>query len=136
MLPPPDLLESASVRVAIRRVRVRLEHDAAELSLRPSTITLSGDLSIKQLVEEIEKQSGNSISTSRLSPTQLDQPNTVNLEDTTFWSAISDLEEEDISAGFDKETGLLTLQPASSLSPESATAIDRSFRIMAAPFQP
>lgn len=135
MLPPPDLIESASVRVAIRRVRVRLEHDAAEQSLRPSTITLTGDLSIKQLVEEIEKQTGNAISADRLSSAQLAQPTTVNLEEVTFWSAISDLESEDISAGFDKETGLLTLQPASSINPESATAIDRSFRIMAAPFQ-
>ena len=136
LLPPPDLLESASVRVAIRRVRVRLEHDAAELSLRPSSITLAGDLTVKQIVEEIEKQTGNAISTVQLSSAQLDQPNTVKLEDATFWSAISDLETEDISAGFDKETGLLTLRGRSPSGSASATAIDRSFRIMAAPFQP
>jgi hypothetical protein len=136
LLPPPDLLESASVRVAIRRVRVRLEHDAAELSLRPSSITLAGDLSLKQLVEEIERQTGNAISTSQLSSAQLDQSNTVNLEEATFWSAISDLESEGISAGFDKETGLLTLRSDSPPGPASTTAIDRSFRIMAAPFQP
>lgn len=136
LLPPPDLLESASVRVAIRRVRVRLEHAAAELSLRPSTITLAGNLSTKQFVEEIEKQTGNSISTSQLSSSQLDQPDTVNLKDATFWSVISDLESKGISAGFDKETGLLTLRNGRSPEQASATAIDRSFRIMAAPFQP
>ncbi len=136
LLPPPDLLESASVRVAIRRVRVRLEHDAAELSLRPSKVTLAGDLSIKQLVEEIEKQTGNAISTSQLSPALLDQRSSVNLKDAMFWSAIGYLESKDVIASFDKETGLLTLRPGTSSGPASATTIDRSFRIMAAPFQP
>jgi hypothetical protein len=136
LLPPPDLLESVSVRVAIRRVRVRLEHDAAELSLRPSKVTLTGDLSIKQLVEEIEKQTGNAISTSQLSSTQLDQRNSVNLEDTSFWSAIGNLESKDIFAGFDKETGQLTLRRGTPQESTSATLVDRSFRIMAAPFQP
>jgi hypothetical protein len=136
LLPPPDLLESASVRVAIRRVRVRLEHDAAELSLRPSKVTLAGDLSIKRLVEEIEKQTGNVISTSHLSPALLDQRSSVNLKDATFWSAIGYLESKDVIASFDKETGLLTLRPGTSTGPASATTIDRSFRIMAAPFQP
>jgi hypothetical protein len=136
LLPPPDLLESASVRVAIRRVRVRLEHDAAELSLRPSKVTLAGDLSVKQLVEEIEKQTGNAISTSQLSSSQLDQRNSVMLDDATFWSAISYLESEDIFASFDKETGLLTLRPGAPQESALATKIDRSFRIMAAPFQP
>ena len=136
LLPPPDLLESASVRVAIRHVRIRLEHDAAELSLRPSKVTLAGDLSIKQLVEEVKNQTGNVISTSQLSSVQLAKRNTVNLKDDTFWSAISDLESEDISAGFDKETGLLTLQPGTPIDPASVTAIDGSFRIIAAPFKP
>lgn len=136
LLPPPDLLASASVRVAIRRVRVRLEHDAAELSLRPSKVTLGGDLSIKQLAEEIEKQTRNAISTDQLSPAQLGQRKTVNLEDVKFWSAISDLESQDIFAGFDKETGLLTLQPRTSPGSSFSVSIDRSFRIMAAPFQP
>ena len=136
MLPPPDLLKSASVRVAIRRVRVRLEHDAAELSLRPSKVTLSGDLSIKQLVQEIEEQTGNTISTGQLSSAQLAERSSVNLKDATFWSAVSHLESEELSAGFDKETGLLTLRQNTSISPASTTAIDRSFRIMAAPFQP
>jgi len=136
LLPPPDLLESASVRVAIRHVRIRLEHDAAELSLRPSKVTLAGDLSIKQLVEEVENQTGNVISTSQLSSTQLDKRNKVNLKDDTFWSAISELESRDIFSGFDKETGLLTLQSGTSTNPASVTAIDRSFRIIATPFQP
>lgn len=136
LLPPPDLLESASVRVAIRRVRVRLEHDAAELSLRPSKVTLMGDLSIKQLVEEIEQQTGNAISISQLSTAQLDQRHSVNLNDATFWSAIRFLESKDVITGFDTETGLLTLRPGTSQASSSAQIIDRSFRIMAAPFQP
>lgn len=136
LLPPPDLLESASVRVAIRRVRVRLEHDAAEQSLRTSKVTLAGDLSIKQLLEEIEKQTGNAISISQLSSAQLDQRSSMKLKDASFWSAIGNLERMNLAAGFDKETGFLTLRPATATGPPSATTIDRSFRIMAAPLQP
>ncbi len=58
------------------------------------------------------------------------------LENVPFWSAIRNIEQMDLAARFDKETGFLTLQPAASASPASAITIDRSFRIMAAPFQP
>lgn len=136
LLPPPDLLESASVRVAIRRVRVRLEHDAAELSLRPSKVTLMGDLTIKQLVEQIEQQTGNTISTTQISSSLLNQSSSVNLTDATFWSAIKFLESKDVTTGFDKETGLLTLRPGTLQASPSATTVDRAFRIMAAPFRP
>ena len=110
LLPPPDLLESASVRVAVRRVRVRLEHDAAEQSLRPSTVTLAGNLSVQEFARKIEEQTGNSVSTAKLSEQQLSQRSTLKLENATFWSALGELESRNLAASFDKETGLLTLQ--------------------------
>ena len=136
LLPPPDLLESASVRVAIRRVRVRLEHDAAELSLRPSTVSLAGDFSVEEIVQQIEKQTGNAVSIDELSEAQLKQRSTVNLENSPFWSAIGNVEQTNLAASFDKETGLLTLHSGTSQRRESVTKIDRSFRIVASPFQP
>jgi hypothetical protein len=135
LLPPPELLESASVRVAVRRIRVRLEHDAAEQSLRPSTVTLTGNLSVNEIVREIEKQTGNSISTAELSEQQLSQRNSLKLENATFWSAIGELESRKLAAGFDKETGLLTLLSHPAKHSDSVTTIDRSFRIEAWPLR-
>tara|TARA_R110002072_G_scaffold287242_2_gene452707 strand:+ start:39583 stop:40887 length:1305 start_codon:yes stop_codon:yes gene_type:complete len=135
LLPPPDLLESASVRVAIRRVRVRLEHDAAEQSLRPSTVTLAGNFSVEEIVREIEKQTGNSVSTAGLSKQQLSQRSTLKLENASFWSALGELESQNLAASFDKETGLLTLQSHEAKRSESVTTIDRSFWIEAWPLQ-
>jgi hypothetical protein len=136
LLPPPDLLESASVRVAIRRVRVRLEHDAAEQSLRPSTVTLSGDFSVEEIVQQIEKQTGNTVSIDGLSEAQLKRRSTVKLENSPFWSAIGNVEQTNLAASFDKETGFLTLSSGTPQSSESVTKIDRSFRIVASPLQP
>ena len=135
LLPPPDLLESASVRVAIRRVRVRLEHDAAELSLRPSTVSLAGNFSVEEIIQQIEKQTGNAISIDELSESQLKQRSTVKLENAPFWSAIGDVERMNLAASFDKETGLLTLSSGTPQSSESVTKIDRSFRIVASPLE-
>jgi hypothetical protein len=136
LLPPPDLLESASVRVAIRRVRVRLEHDAAEQSLRPSTVSLAGDFSVKEIVQQIEKQTGNAVSIAELSEEQLNQRSTVKIENAPFWSAIGDVEQTNLAASFDKETGLLTLSSGTPQGSESVTKIDRSFRIVASPLEP
>ena len=136
LLPPPDLLESASVRVAIRRIRVRLEHDAAEQSLRPSTVTLTGNFSVAEIVRQIEKQTGNALSIDELSETQLKQRCTMKLENSPFWSAIGNVEQTNLAATFDKETGLLTLHSDAPQSSESVTKIDRSFRIVASQLQP
>jgi len=136
LLPPPDLLASASVRVAIRRVRVRLEHAAAELSLRPSTVSLAGDFSVEEIVQQIEKQTGNAVSIDELSEEQLTQRSTVKLENAPFWSAIGNVEQTNLAASFDKENGLLTLRSGTPQSSESVTKIDRSFRIVASPLEP
>lgn len=135
LLPPPDLLDSAAVRVAVRRIRVRLEHDAAELSLKPSTVTLSGNLSLRQLVEEITRQSGNALSVEQLPSKLLDRRQSVDLQETTFWATISQLESIGIDVRYDPETGRLTLQPADSTRSAFASAAVRSFRLIASPLR-
>jgi len=80
LLPPPDLLKSPSARQSIRRVRVRLEHDVAEQSLQPSTVTLNGEYTTADFVREIEKQTGNTISTTQLSPSQLKRSHNLSLD--------------------------------------------------------
>lgn len=133
LLPPPDLLESASVRLAVRRVRVRLEHDVAELSLRPSTVTLAGSFSVNEIVREVEKQTTNVISTELLSQDLLDQKISLNQKEATFWEVISRLESAGLNAGFDNESGLLKLSSKPQGTARFVSAIDRSFRIEASP---
>jgi hypothetical protein len=136
LLPPPDLLKSPSARQSIRRVRVRLEHDVAEQSLQPSTVTLNGEYTTAEFVKEIEKQTGNTISMTLLSPSHLQQPDKLSFTNTSFWKAISHLEANGLLFGFEKETGLLTLRPRDSKVLERVSVIDRAFRIDASAFTP
>jgi hypothetical protein len=136
LLPPPDLLKSPSARQSIRRVRVRLEHDVAEQSLQPSIVTLNGDYTTAEFVQEIERQTGNTISTTQLSPSQLNQGISVRFKDTSFWKALANVEANGLSFGFEKETGLLTLLPRDSTTLERVSTIDRAFRIDASDFTP
>lgn len=133
LLPPPDLLPSASVRVAVRRVRVRLEHDAAEQSLDPSRVTLVGEHSVQEIVQEIKTQTGNRISTESLSTDDLEKLISLNLKAVPFWQAIARLEAAGLHASFDKESGMLTMVTTSSQTPEPESVIDRSFLIAVSP---
>lgn len=135
LLPPPDLLESASVRVAVRRIRIRLEHDAAEDSIRPSTVSLTGTFSIEEFIRKIEHQTGNTVSPSGLSKERRLGQIVVQLQNAPFWSAIGELERVGVAATFDQETGLLTLHPGTSKDLMSVSTLDRSFRIVASPLQ-
>jgi len=133
LLPPPDLLKSASVRVAIRRLRVRLEHDAAELSLHPSNVTLTGQMAVSKIAKEVEKQTGNTISTQPLSLDQLNQLIDLDLETVSFWQVIDRLNSARLDASFDKETGILTLSQQTTRDSRRISKIDRAFRIDASP---
>jgi len=134
LLPPPDLLKSLSARQAIRRVRVRLEHDVAEQSLRPSTVTLAGEYSVEDFVLEIEKQTGNSILTSRLARPELDRKVNLSLQETPFWNAVRLLEADDLEVEFERETGQLNLKQCVSRRLKPVSAVDRAFRIEASAF--
>jgi hypothetical protein len=129
LLPPPDLLKSLSARQAVRRVRVRLEHDVAEQSLRPSTVTLSGEFTAAQLAQEIEKQTGNAVSLQHLSQAQQSETSGVSLQNVSFWRAIQTIDSDNLSIGFERETGLLTLRTRDPKMLDGVSAIDRAFRI-------
>ena len=66
MLPSPELIESVSARESVRRIRSQLERRAARESSRASVVTLTGDFPIDQLLQEIQKQTGNQISLENL----------------------------------------------------------------------
>ena len=136
LLPSPDLLTSPSSRQAVRRIRVRLEHDVAEQSLQPTRVSLAGDFTTARLAQQIEKQTGNVISLQHLSQARLSESTSVSLRDVSFWEAIQTVEADDLSVAFERETGLFVLQPHTPKTIKSVSSFDRAFRIDASALTP
>ena len=90
-LPAPEFIESPSVRESIRRIRKQLELRAAKESSRPSYVSLKGELSFREILFEIRKQTGNEVSfagkDSVLSETKL----IVDWDAATFWDSLDEI---------------------------------------------
>jgi hypothetical protein len=91
LLPAAELLPSASVREAVRRIRVELERRAARESVLASRVTLSRTLPAREALAEVARQTGNRLDFSRLSATVLDQSIDVDFKSVSFWEVIDDL---------------------------------------------
>ena len=133
LLPSPDLIRSVAARQAVRRIRIKLEDEAARLSLKPSRVTLRGSFSIAELAQKIEQQTGNALQIAE--PIQA-EPGTVKVDwkQLTFWEAMRDLEKSGWPARFDANSGDLLLSPGPVKS-FSVTKTDRAFRFRTSPFQ-
>ena len=133
LLPSPDLIRSVAARQAVRRIRIKLEDEAARLSLKPSRVTLRGSFSIAELAQKVEQQTGNTLQIAE--PIQA-EPGTVKVDwkQLTFWEAIRDLEKSGWLARFDANSGDLVLSPGPVRS-SSVTKTDRAFRFRSTPFQ-
>lgn len=91
LLPPPELVSSNSAREALKRVRLKIEQQAARDSLKASTINLSGKYSLKQILNAISEQTGNQVDSSQLSDKVLNNQIQIHFKKTSFWQAIDDL---------------------------------------------
>lgn len=91
LLPPPELTANVSVREAVRRVRIRLEHTAARESVKPSRVALKGTHTLSDILESVLKQTGNRIDAAKLSKQALSAKIDVSYDRATFWSVIDDL---------------------------------------------
>jgi hypothetical protein len=91
LLPAPELLPSASVREAVRRVRVELERRAARESVLPSRVTLDQTLSVREALAEIARQTGNPLDGSPLPEKLLEQPVDAVFKSVSFWDVLDDL---------------------------------------------
>ncbi|WP_040592638.1 hypothetical protein [Schlesneria paludicola] len=90
-LPAPDLVESVSAREAIRRIRPRLEREAAKETSAAAVVTLRGERTLDEIIGEIQRQTHNRVrlssalddaSASRI-PTEWDRA--------TFWACLDEL---------------------------------------------
>jgi hypothetical protein len=100
LLPPAGDRQSAEVRQRLDRVRQRLQQQAADASVRPSTITLRADaMPLANVLKELQRQSGNAIVDRRgkLGDGGEDAPDSplkVNFNKTFFWQALDQLADE------------------------------------------
>ncbi|MCA9007334.1 MAG: hypothetical protein KDA70_18835, partial [Planctomycetaceae bacterium] len=94
LLPPPELAATASVREAIRRVKLQIEKQAALDSLHSSLITLKGSYPLKTTLQQISTQSGNQLDLHKISEDILNKKIQVKFDKTPFWQAIDELNQE------------------------------------------
>ena len=94
LLPPVDVVESAAVRDALRRLRMDLELKAARHSLRPAPVTLKGPVTLREAAAAIERQSGNQVLVDRLPADVAGKTVEVAFEAAPFWDALEHLQRE------------------------------------------
>jgi hypothetical protein len=131
LLPEDQKISSAQVRQALHEIRLRLEHESAQASLRPLRVTLKGTFSLRDLVTRIAAQTGNEFDTGALDEALLARGITVDFESRTFWSACDKVIR---SAGLEYggvSKGRLQLVRANANSEERCVAVadDGAFRV-------
>ncbi|MEZ6147943.1 MAG: hypothetical protein R3B91_21440 [Planctomycetaceae bacterium] len=93
-LPAPERISSPAARDAVIRVRDVLERQQAEATAKASHVTLSGQLSLLEIVQSISEQTGNALDTSNIPGEVLQRQLNVDWSAITFWESIHRLEVE------------------------------------------
>jgi hypothetical protein len=129
-------LPSASVREAVRRVRVELERRAARESVLPSRVTLARTLSAREALAEIARQTLNRIDSGLLPQKLLEQPIDADFKSVSFWEVLDDLSAR-LKARYEYDSAgrglkLMSLE-AENRPSASAVAYAGAFRLEALP---
>ena len=133
-LPAPELLPNVSVRVAVRRIRIKLEQRKARESILPGYVTLKGSTSLDNALQQIATQTGNHIDLSSLAEKTRTQSLQLDFNRRPFWSVMDSIAQQaklqfQFSAGVD---GLkLTTLPGGSAPTNSTVTYAGAFRIAA-----
>lgn len=90
-LPAPDLMESVSAREAIRRIRPQLERRAARESAAPSQVSLNAQLTVREILEQIQRQTRNRVSLADPTDPISERRLTVKWEKALFWECLDEL---------------------------------------------
>lgn len=111
-LPSPELVPSVSVREAVRRVRVQLERRAAKESALASRLSLRGEMTVTQLLQEFTKQTRNRVELSDKAQIAEQTSLTIAFDDQPFWECLDDVcERLQLRAVFDPHRSSLKLIP-------------------------
>lgn len=87
-LPAPERLPTVGSREAVRRVRILLERQRADESIRASTLTLDGERTVAEWLDEIERGTGNGFDTAKIGRAMLDRVVAFSVEDRPFWEFV------------------------------------------------
>ena len=126
LLPAPELTPNVSVREAVRRVRVQLERRAAKESALSSRITLRGETTIAELLNQFTKQTRNRVELSGKARDAEKTSLTVVFDDRPFWECLDEVcERLKLRAEFDAQRAALKLVPRGTSDPVEL-AVQRS----------
>ena len=129
--PSPDLEDDLNARLT--RIRKALEKVAIDEAVTPSKITLSGEMTIQEALEEIKSQSGNIIEMAEgYDPALLQKKVSFELSDASFWKAFSQIMERGrfASNAYGGVSGKAIIVP---LPPVNPAEIDQSAKIKTPP---
>ncbi len=132
LLPPTDLLPSLGSKQAVQRVRIRLEHEAARLSIAASRLTATGQYSVLALARLIEQQTGNRITLSK-AISERTETLKVDWQARTFWDAIVDLKQSGIELTFVADRGEFEFAPARKPASAGQATVQDALRLQAGP---
>lgn len=91
LLPAPAQLTTPATREAVRRIRVELELKKATVSVKESRATLVGTQTVEAALQQLSKQTGNSIDADRLPAALREQKIALKFKDVSFWHGLDEL---------------------------------------------
>ncbi len=128
-LPQANNKMPAEIRQRLARVRTALESRAAETNLAGTTVTLSGEMSLNEALQAVQKQTGNALSgyEGRTATVQTD------FKDSPFWPALDRLlDQANLNVdpyGGQPNTLVLVARPEDQPSRLTRAAYDGAFRV-------
>ena len=110
LLPPSELIETASAREAVRRIRVQLERQAARESSAASVVTLMGDRTTDEVLAEIARQTKNRIELTGDDRSLGSKHLQTDWDKKSFWDCLNDLcHQEAFDWKFDRSDSVIVL---------------------------
>jgi len=105
-LPPADLIETATAREAVGRVRRQLELDAARQSIRPRPAALRGTKTLRDWATELRTETGNDVD---VAAEDRDRMFALDIATAPFWQVV---QTAGWSPRYDAATNRVSLGPA------------------------
>jgi hypothetical protein len=129
-LPDPATLKAPAAD-AVRRIRTDLQRAQAQAALEAGRVTLGGETSLADVVQSISEQTGNRIDASELPESVRKTQIRVDVAETTFWDAVSEIERRaDVVATCDPNEDRVLLRATTDVaSPPLSSTNDGAFRI-------
>lgn len=125
-LPAPELIESVAAREAVRRIRPQIERRAARESAAASHVTLEGERTVGDILEQIQRQTKNRLSLVDTAAGIKDRELSVKWDRTKFWDCLDELcGQGSLEWRFAKNSASIQLEPRRPSEP-AALGIQRT----------